>query len=218
MGRDNHESPSHLDLMALMRSRQEAERTAIARRLHNEAAQSLAACKMECYSLDARVRPANPELADEIQAAISMLDEAVSTVREVSEDLRPGALRLGVDAAIEWRAERFQAQSDIVCVVDIETCQWPLDENRAVELLRIFEDALSNIRLHSGTSIVEIKLSKEGDHLVFQVHDDGEPPRASESMDHCLGSLTMRERAIRAGGSLAVVNSRIEVRLPLEAC
>jgi signal transduction histidine kinase len=216
MRRDNNHSPNYLDLMALMRSRQEAERTTIARRLHNEVAQSLAAFRMECYSLDARVRPANPVLADEILAAISMLDEAVSTVREVSEHLRPGALRLGVDAAIEWQAERFQSQSDMACVVDIETGQWLLDENRAVELLRIFEDALANVKLHSGVSIVEVKLRREGGDLVFQMHDDGKPPSENESMEHTLGSLTMRERAIRAGGSLAVGNSGIEVRLPMD--
>src|SRR5580692_4097193 len=169
MERDNREWPSHLDLMALMRSKHEAERTGVARRLHNEVAQSLAAFRMECYSLDARVRPANPQIADEIRTAIAMLDEAVSTVRDVSESLRPGALRLGVDAAIEWQAERFQSQSDIACVVEIETGQWLLDENCAVELLRIFEDALANVRLHSGATIVEVKLCREGGDLVFLI-------------------------------------------------
>jgi signal transduction histidine kinase len=215
MGRDNNETPSHLDLMAVMRAKQEAERTSVARRLHNEVGQSLAACKMECYALSARVRPTNPQIADQIEAAVSMLDEAVSSVREVSEGLRPGALRLGIDAAIEWQAERFQSQSDIACVVDVETGQWILDENRTVELLRIFEDALASIRLHAGTTLVEVNLHSEGGDLVFQIHDDGEPPREGLSIEHALGSLTMKERAIGAGGSLVKLGSRIEVRLPL---
>jgi signal transduction histidine kinase len=213
---ENNNSPSYLDLMAVARSKQEAERTSVARRLHNEAGQSLAAFKMQCYLLDARVRAANPEIADELQAAISILDQAVSTVREVSEDLRPGSLRLGVDAAVEWQAERFQAQSDIACTVDIETHEWLVDESRAVELLRIFQEALANISLHSGTTIVEVSLRRESGGLLLEIRDDGVPPIPNESLEYSLGSLTMKERALRAGGSLEVVDSRIEVRLPLE--
>ncbi len=68
-----------LDFMALMRSAQEAERTGVARRLHDEVGQTLAAFRMRCYGLETR----HPQIADELQGLLPSLDDAISVVRAV---------------------------------------------------------------------------------------------------------------------------------------
>jgi len=208
---DPKNSRALLEFMALMRSAQEAERTRVARRLHDEVGQALVAFRMKCYALEAHL----PQIADKMQAVMPMLDEAISVVREVSEDLKPGLLRLAFESAIEWQAERFQAQSDIACAVDVETDPGSLDPNRATELFRIFQDALATIRLHPGATNIDVKLRQEGDDILLEIRDDGRAPGPDESIEHALGILTMKERAERAGGAFAITGSTIEVRLPL---
>jgi signal transduction histidine kinase len=209
------DSPNPFDLMALMRFNQETERTRIASRLHDEVMQTVSAFRMKSYALDRRLRALDMQLADELSAALSILDEVALTVRDISEDMRPGALRLGIDAAIEFHAERFQRQSHIACIVDIETGRQPANESHATELLRIFQEALANVSLHAGATRVEVKLWRDGTNILLEIRDDGKPPHANESAQHVLGIVTMRERAIRAGGSLRIAKSRLEVRLPL---
>ncbi len=205
-----------LDLMALMRDEREIEKTRTARRLHDEVGQALAAFRMQCYALDIRLRAVNPEAADDLQSALCILDEAISTVREVSEELRPGSLRMGVDAAIELYAEQFQSQSDIACVADIENGSWLMDEHRAIELFRIFEEALANARQHAGVTMVEVNLRKDGDDALLEIRGDGGAPEVAESNVRELRMLTMNERAIRAGGVFTIAGSgTIEVRMPL---
>ena len=212
---EERDLPTLLEFMALMRSAQEAERVRVARRLHDEVGQVLAAFRMKCYALDARIRDTDPGIADEISAVMPMLDEATSVVREVSEELRPGSLGLGIEAAIEWQAEQFQAQSEIACVVDIETDQPKLSPNSAIELFRVFQAALANVRLHPGATTVDVTLRPDGNDILLEVCDDGSPPGANASLEHALGILTMKERSKRAGGAFVIADSAIEVRMPL---
>jgi signal transduction histidine kinase len=214
---DRKDSPPLLDLMAFMRVAQEAERTRVARRLHDEVVQPLAAFTMKCFAMDGRLRAADPRLADEIQAALPILQQAVSAIREVSEDLRPGVLPLGLDAAIEWHAERFQSESDIACVVDIGSDQLLLDPIQATELFRIFQEALVYIRRRSNPTLVDVKLRREGSDVILEIRGDGRPRAVDHTTEHALGILTMKERAARAGGACAIADSNIEVRIPLHA-
>jgi signal transduction histidine kinase len=212
---DQDDSSILLELMAEMRFAQEAERMRVATFLHDEVGQSLAAFKMKCFALEGRWRATEPRFADELIDALRILDDAIASVREVSEDLRPGALRLGLEAAIEWQAERFQAQSEIACVVDIGADQSSLDPHRATELFRIFQDALENIRLHSGTTTIDVSLTHAGGNLVLEIRDNGIPPDP-QSSEYVLGVFTMKERARRAGGRVQVADSKIEVMLKLD--
>jgi signal transduction histidine kinase len=227
MDSEDKAQPDLLDLMALMRANRETERTRIARQLHDEVGQKLAAFRMACFTIGSRLSGNDRETAEscratllsvgeELQAALPLLDEAVSAVRELSEDLWPGLLRFGIGAAVEWQAARFQTRSEMACVADVDIDREP-DAGNSVQLFRIFEDALANIALHVDTTLVEVILQRQGDDVSLVVRDDGKPPHAGESMAHDLGVLTMKERAERAGGVFAVSTSSIEVRLPLEA-
>lgn len=204
-----------LDFMALMRSAEEAEKTRVARRLHDDVGQALAAVRMKWYALEARLNAADPAVAAEMQAVMPILEGAISEVREVSEALRPGILGLGIEAAIEWQAERFESEHDIACVVDIETDQRPLDPSRTTELFRIFQDALATLRLHPGAKAIDVTLRREGNDILLEIRADGDPPGADESIEHALGILTMKERTERAGGTFAIYGTALEVRMPL---
>lgn len=212
---DPPDSSMLLEFMALMRAAQEAERSAIARRLHNEAGQSMSFVKMKSYEIETCLRAADPEAADEFLELMEALSGAIATVREISEDLRPAILQFGAQASAEWLAQRFQSETGIACVVDAEIDSELLDPDRTTEVFRILQEALANVTFHTGATVVDILMRQNDGQMILQISDDGKWPLADEPPLHGLGILCMKERARRAGGAFAIVDFRIRIRLPL---
>jgi signal transduction histidine kinase len=92
----------------------------------------------------------------------------------------------------------------------------------SINLCRIVEEALHNVRLYSGAQEVLVSLSQENGVARLYLRDDGRGRRASDgSAWQGLGTLGMKERAMLLGGELKVVSgfgngTAIEVRLPVE--
>jgi signal transduction histidine kinase len=92
-----------------------------------------------------------------------------------------------------------------------------------LQLLRILQEALSNVRKHSGATLAYIELSRESDMIVAEVRDDGSgfDPEHRELADlPRFGLAIMRERAEGIGGSLELISNvgvgtRVRVELPL---
>jgi signal transduction histidine kinase len=85
--------------------------------------------------------------------------------------------------------------------------RWPsrLTAATAYNLYRIVEEALNNVRLHSGAGSVDVKLGSSGNSVVLSVQDDGRGlPGAGDSRRPGLGMVGMEERAILLGGKLDV--------------
>jgi two-component system sensor histidine kinase UhpB len=208
------ESQRLLEYMALMRSAHEEERCLAARRLHDEAGQAMAAFRMKCYLVESRMSDGDPGAVEELNGAMTLLEKAISSVREISDELRPGVLQFGIDAAIEWQAEQFQSQNDIACVAEIGALGRRLDEPRAVELFRIFQETLATAK-HQGASLVDVKLHEEQENVLLEVTHNGQPDPAKGSR-YALSALTIQERAHRTGGRATIAGSTIAVRIPFE--
>jgi two-component system nitrate/nitrite sensor histidine kinase NarX len=74
-----------------------------------------------------------------------------------------------------------------------------------VQLLRILQEALTNVRKHANASCVRISFALEDGWARVTVHDDGrgfDPDVSSAGMEEHVGLRVMRERAEEAGGSL----------------
>ena len=89
-----------------------------------------------------------------------------------------------------------------------------------MNLYRIVEEALTNVRMHSGATLVEVvlRLAREK-HIALEVRDDGQGSNVRERVPG-MGILGMKERAVILGGILEVEsgNSGTTVRaiLPME--
>jgi signal transduction histidine kinase len=205
-----------------MRAEQESERTAAARRLHDDIGQKLAAFRMACYGIAQQLsaeggltvlQDAMRRAADELHAAVPMIDEAILAVQEMSEDFHPALLQFGPGAAIEWQAERFQSRSGIACVADIDA-EVGLSAERALDLYRIFTESLAIAARHEGVTVVEATLRQEAGEVVLRVFDDGQVPAPGESPANDLALLSIKERTRSAGGAFSFSGSAIEIRMP----
>lgn len=212
----------------------EAEKSRVARELHDELAQSLTALKMDTQWLHARVQTMHAESGDprcvEVQSRLEamqvMLDSTVAATRRIAADLRPLLLDdLGLVPAVEWLATRFTERNQVPVALALDESVEP-DPVHATALFRIVQESLANISKHAQARQVEIDLGPlpgRPGWLQLVVRDDGQgfdplAPRKPQS----LGLMGLRERVQLMGGEVDVSSTpgqgtRIEVRAPLAA-
>jgi signal transduction histidine kinase len=207
-----------------LRSAQEDERKRIARQLHDELGQALTMLKMNCTWISARLVSPPAGVMERLQTSIQLADETIGNVRRLATELRPGILDLGISAAIEWQAEEFQNRSEIKCVVDLCEGEDLIDAGAAIELFRIFQEALTNIVRHAHATEVNITLAQRtNSELVLEVCDNGMGITEDQIANRqALGLLGMRERASLIGAEFSINGSpgkgtKLRVAVPVRS-
>lgn len=202
-------------------SASEEIRRALARELHDRVAQTLTAMliEVENFKVEQTGR----------QSVLRQLDEIQESTRDVLSNLRHVLLELrgetGVEEAfvdaVRALLARFQDATHVKVQLSISP-SWPerLKAHASLNLYRIVEEALTNVRMHSGATLVEVvlRLAREK-HIALEVRDDGQGSNVRERVPG-MGILGMKERAVILGGILEVEsgNSGTTVRaiLPME--
>jgi PAS domain S-box-containing protein len=214
------------NLAGQLRKAREDERTSLARQIHDEMGQVLTALRMDVAWLEARLPREQTSLLDKCATMARLIEGTIGQVRTLATQLRPGVLdELGLAAAIEWETQQFARRTGILCTPHLRADLSGLDADRAIDLFRILQEALTNVARHARAERVEVQLglTRKGKEreLVLHVEDDGRGIRPEEAADaRSLGLLGMRERALRWNGGVEVRarsegGTRVTVRLPL---
>ncbi|MBZ5593280.1 MAG: PAS domain S-box protein [Acidobacteriia bacterium] len=208
-------------LTAQLQSVREEERTMVAREIHDELGQALTAIKLDVTALVRELPADQGPAVQRGQSILKLLDETIQSVQRISTDLRPGILDdLGLAAAVEWAAEEFEARTGTKCRVRMPDEDINIDSDRATALFRIFQETLTNVARHAKATEVNVRLEKENDDLVLEVHDNGLGIREEQlSAGRSLGILGMRERALLLGGGFIIQGdpgggTTVRVRIP----
>jgi PAS domain S-box-containing protein len=209
-------------LSAEMSEVREAERTRIARELHDELGQALTALKMDVDLLEGAIPPDRVALLERLTAMRGLLDHTVATTRRLSADLRPLVLDdLGLGAAAEWLAQNLKQRADIACDLSVDAICAELGEPHASAVFRIMQESLTNVARHAQARQVTVKLACEGDHVVLAVHDDGVGfDGQALAKPRSFGMRGIRERALALGGEVNVKSwpgegTTVIVKIPL---
>lgn len=206
---------------------QEQERLRIARELHDDLQQRLAAILMEV----AIVRGARPPADDPVPDALDRIErltiDAVGSMRRIVHDLRPTALEHhGLVDALAGLAEDFSRLSGLPCTVDVSQLAASMPASLApvaLCLYRVVQEALNNVSRHAAASRVSIRLSGAADGpLTLEIEDDGNGiAPGAYAKPGSYGLLGMRERVRSVGGTLRMVDRpgggtivRIQVPVP----
>lgn len=166
---------------------------------------------------------------DTAQEELSRLDTAA---RSVYSDVRDGILALRSSSAghsmldiltehIDAYREMFELDARLEVTDEARRVHLPAGSD--IQIVRIVQQALSNVRQHAGASRVRARISVDGDVLVVEVVDDGVGfrPEALPAIGRPrFGLQMMRERAEAAGGTFAVDSeagrgTRITARIPI---
>lgn len=200
------------------------ERVRIAREMHDGLAQVLAYVNAKAQAVKAFL-----DKGDAAEAR-AQLDQLAVAAREVLTEVREGILALrtqtgpgrGLGEAVGEFLRRWKDQCGIEGTVEYDT-ELRLNPTVELQLLRIIQEALSNVRKHSGARHARVELKQSDGRLHVDVADDGSgfDPRASRTgSSPRFGLAIMRERATSIGGTIGFDSepgrgSRVHVEIPL---
>jgi len=209
------------ELSAHLESVREEERKRIAREIHDELGQTLTALRMDVSLARLGFGEANPQLMARLQSMKQLVDRTIKTARHVTSSLRPGALDLGIVAALEWLVEEFIEYAGIPCELVLGDGDITLDEFTATAVFRIVQESLTNIARHAEATQVEIVVTRTDGQLCFEVSDNGKgfDPHAAASRKS-FGLVGIRERVAMMEGDFELDSepergTRIRVCVPV---
>lgn len=204
---------------------QEEERGRVARELHDGISQILVGVRFTLDNARRRMTKGDNESARApLEKGFDNLGIAISEIRRISRDLRPGVLDdLGLGPAIKALADNFSERTGIEVRFDTVVFRNRLDQDAKIALYRIAQEALTNIERHSGATSVSIQLRGHQQGATMRIADNGHGlPTGREAPAQGLGLRNMQERIEQLDGSLTILSSHgvnsgtiIEVRLPL---
>jgi PAS domain S-box-containing protein len=181
-----------------------AERQRIARAMHDEALQDVIYALQgirdaEAASGNGRQDAGLREVADALRRSVEGLRSAIFDLRLDGD--REQTLVEMLESLVELN-RRSSSEREVELSVE-EGFRSPLTRTKEVELLRLVQEALANVRRHSEARRVRVAVGTSGSKLYAEVSDDGrgfDPAQASTGM----GTKGMRERARALGGSLEI--------------
>ena len=142
----------------------EEERRKLAVWLHDEVGQLLTALRLDLAWLAHRLPRRHTELHARLKEVQTLLEERLTSVQRISIELRPSILEdLGLRAALEWAREQCVARTGLQVELTMEVDEAEIPRPVALALLRITQEALTNIARHAAASLVSIVVRREGD-------------------------------------------------------
>ena len=192
---------------------QEEERRRIARELHDETAQDLAALSRQIDTITSKgkriLSARDVALLEELH---QQADRALEGVRRFSQDLRPSILDdLGLVPALDWLASDLEQHFGISVEFQVTGEVKRFAPEVELVLFRIAQEALRNIWKHSGAKQTWIGLECSDDSTVLTIGDNGKGFKLPEKIVDLaptgkLGLVGMQERARLVGADLAVTS------------
>jgi len=181
-------------------------RRLVARELHDRVAQTLTGMLVDLENF--KTEPVSwDDVKKQLDTVQDSTREVLQSLRELLHDLRgeEAVSDTFVDAVGDLVA-RFEQRTTIKAKFDVLP-GWPksLTTPASVNLYRIIEEALANVRRHSGARAVRIVLQPYlDDYMAVTVGDDGRGVDTDESWLAGMGTLGMKERAVILGGELRI--------------
>lgn len=185
------------------------ERNALAHELHDSLAQTLASLRFQVRMLDETLEDsgAEPKVREELVRLQNGLDEAHTELRELLYSFRAPVDQRGLLPGLEKLAERFRQETGTQIFFQSRCRQVNLDANEEMQLMRIVQECLANIRKHAQAHTVRVLLScrPEQDYMLL-VEDDGVgfDRRPDGNPGEHVGLSIMEERARRLGAQIKI--------------
>ncbi|TCO37283.1 sensor histidine kinase [Dokdonella fugitiva] len=188
-----------LDLKGLLRTRAQlatlAERQRLARDLHDTVKQKAFALNLQLAT--ARRIAADPTVADRLEQAQRLTQQIQQELAQILDELRASDAELPFAERLRTRAVEWAHLSGIAVETtldDVPPQAAPVEES----LLRIVDEALSNVLRHSGASRVEVRLARQQERVELVIADNGRG--APEAPAAGMGLRNLRERALLLPG------------------
>jgi PAS domain S-box-containing protein len=199
---------------------QEAERTEIARDLHDDVSQQVAALSIGLSLVETRLAE-QPNTQREVARLREMAGGLAEKVRHVSHALHPGVLQhAGLSAAIASHCEAVAAQHAFSVSFDSRGAFHDVDSDIALCLYRAVQQALRNVAMHANATRSWVVLTRIGHQVELTITDNGRGFDPSTARARGLGLLSIEERVHLANGKFRVTSrpgggARMTIQVPV---
>jgi signal transduction histidine kinase len=186
---------------------QDEERRRIAAELHDSTAQQLTAAALYLQSLGQKLKR-NRQACDMIDQVQHTISEAQKEIHTLSYLLHPPHLyRDGLARTLTSFVDGFAHRSELAAAIDIVGDVDGLAPDVQLALLRVVQEALSNVHRHAAAHCVRVRLKRGPAMLRFCIGDDGRgrrPPASPVRVAPGLGIAGMQERIRKLGGAIRI--------------
>jgi signal transduction histidine kinase len=199
------------------------ERQRLSREIHDGAAQTISGLRWQIQLVHRRLIEMGVNL-DEVSELVGLATKAHQDTRECLELLRNYTGDGSFLPHLKAYLQHLNQTTHIDFRLDVETREFHLEAPVELELLRICQEALTNIRKHSGARNAQVKLRQANNHLEVSIADDGcgfdvvaYYHDGAEAKGH--GLAVMRERTESIGGrfwvlSMPAQGTEVQVEVP----
>lgn len=204
------------------------ERNRMSRDLHGTVEHSLIGIMLRTDTAR-RLMESDPSMARaELESTHALARLGLEQTRRAVWDLEPLAITSKrLREVISRGLERLGDEGMRTSLTVDEEGNHEMDERNKLAIIRIVQEALSNVRLHSRANMVQVRLSYTTSEVMLTIIDDGvgfdlsATHNSMSSASSGIGLANMRESARLAGGSVDVRSTpgsgtQIEVRIPFE--
>jgi light-regulated signal transduction histidine kinase (bacteriophytochrome) len=192
-------------LASELEAAEDRERRQIARDLHDDLGQTLAAARIRLAALCDDRRSDVQAKANEVGL---LIDEASRAIRSLAAQLAPAVLNeLGITAALDWLGEEIERAFGLKVAVRDDGRPKPLDQDARSIVYRAVRELLINVARHAGTDAALVESATRGDEVVVRVSDRGKgysPAAAVKGSHRGLGLISVRERLALIGGTTEI--------------
>jgi signal transduction histidine kinase len=201
-----------------------AERTRLAQELHDTLEQSLTGVALQLDTTTKLFEKESESAKHHLELARNLVGESQTEVHRSVWNLRCRALeQFDLPGALLMSSQQITGGSSLRVEMKAHGRVRPLPETVEENLLRIAQEALTNVIKHSGATLTEIELDYGPKNVVLQVKDNGK----GFALDHCAGPREghfglsgISERAKRLDGEIAFssapdVGTTVRVRIPI---
>lgn len=198
----------------------EEERRRLGSELHDGLCQQLTAALLQCVAIENQKTPESQPAIPSICELRSLLEDSIGIAYDVARELCPLDLTAdSLDLALERLARRTQEGTDWECEFRNEGDTLIFDDQMALHLYRIAQEAVTNATKHARPQRIVINFDGTSTDLILQIEDNGCGISEIQSNSDGMGLKLMAYRAGILGGILNVENvpsggTRIVCRVP----
>lgn len=183
----------------------ERERQSIGRDLHDDLGQYLVAIGFSADALRKRLEKEGSHEADAADQIANQLNQAVIRTRNFARGISPvdegdGSLEIALEQLVNSASLHPEISCSFICNGEVTI----RENERAVHLYRIAQEALNNAMKHSQARNIIVALEADSGSLSLRVSDDGIGFNPEKAVSRGMGLSTMRYRAHVIGGKLDI--------------
>jgi light-regulated signal transduction histidine kinase (bacteriophytochrome) len=190
-------------LASALEAVEDRERRQIARDLHDDLGQTLAAARIRLAALCEDRRADVQSKAREVGG---LIDAASRSIRSLAAQLAPAVLNeLGISAALDWLVEEIESTFSLRVTLVDDGAPKPLSQDARSIVYRAVRELLINVAKHAGTDSATVESECRGGLLLIRVIDSGrgyDPGKVVTSPQTGLGLISIRERLSLIGGTV----------------